>query len=196
MTLVGIALSSNKDAVNTQLVRYALSLFEGCESEVIVIENTEVEEDTMEDLLVAPVLTVNSGIISTIRAAELVLLSLEEMTNTTTQESLIEIITSHKGLKDKAYLLISYSSDDTCHTLDYTVSQIKNVGGEVWGSYFLPYVHDNFDVKEQSISNIGLRLQLMRQINQLRYKKLGLSDRHSSCGIERPSREQGDESDY
>ncbi len=196
MTLVGIALGNNKNAVSTQLVRYALSLFEGCETEVVVIEDAEGEEDGMEDVLVAPFPTIHSGIISTIRAAELVLLSLEEMTDTTPQESLIEIITSHKGLKEKAFLLISHSSDDTCYVLNHAVSQIKNAGGEVWGTYFLPYVQDNFDVKDQSISNIGLRLQLMRQINQLRYKKLGLSDRHSSCGIERPGREQGDESDY
>ncbi len=68
---------------------------------------------------------------------------------------------------------------------------------EILDTYVFSNFKKEFDFNTPIIPNVRLRLQLIQKINHILYGKLHMKDIHrSSCGIDRPSTECGDESDY
>lgn len=178
MALIGIDISNNKQLVSSQLMHYALSLFEGCGSEVITYK--EVKE----------------VIFSTILSAELIVLSLSEENEEVDLTTLLEVLVKEKLVVNQPFFLLAIASNEQSDKLNQTIKLIEQKGGIVWDSYLLPHAQDNFDSKEGVIKTISFRLQLMRKVNQLRYEKLGINDQQNSCGIEREKGEYGDESGH
>ena len=72
----------------------------------------------------------------------------------------------------------------------------KSLDMDICETYYLPDVEANFDNEQGLIAPTRLRLELIKKVNQIRYNKLKIVPRTSSCGIERSDIECGDESDY
>lgn len=178
MALIGIEISNNKHQINSQLLHYALSLFEGCDSEVL--SHRAVKEE----------------VFSIINTAELLILSLSEEMEDSNLENLIKVLAKVNFLVDQPFFLLATASNDHSDKLRQTVQLIEQKGGVVWDSFLLPHATDSFDSKEGVIATISLRLQLMRKVNHLRYEKLGVKDHQNSCGIRRRKGEYGDESEH
>lgn len=194
MKILGLTLSDYQEAIDTKLLNYALSLFEGYETEIISIENVEETSFDTDMMSIAP--KIDAHLLTTIKRTELLVISLQEDTNSEPMIALVESLSEKNSLEGKGILILQSSFTEQVYSLTDLLSTIDKTRAEVWGSYFLPNIHENFDTEENIIANIHLRLQLIRKVNNIRYNQLGLRDHPSSCGIRRSKGESGDESDY
>lgn len=80
---------------------------------------------------------------------------------------------------------------------DSTIEIIIQQGNNILDTYFFSNFEEEFDSISSTIPNVRLRLQLIKKINYILYKKLYLKDiNRFTCGIDRPSIERGDENGY
>lgn len=172
MNIIGI-LSKNDDLImpHERLLNYTLSLFEQCQTEVINVCNSK---EGFENLIrKSPVLVISGD-----------KCNVEEIVGRIDKQLLV----------NKPVFLLSTSNTGEVEIMG---EFFERVGMEVWECYSLPNFHENFDGKEDVISTVRLRLELIRKVNYILYNQLGLKDKdRTSCGIERDKYEYGDESDY
>jgi hypothetical protein len=97
--------------------------------------------------------------------------------------------------KNKPVLLIQFSKEKTSNDLNIIQEKLAQQGITIWGTYLLPTYQASFNL-EEGIVNTGKRLELIRIINRIIYTNMQRRSKGASCGINRFTREYGDESDY
>lgn len=164
----------NNNTINQQLANYTLSLFEQTKTEVVDVTCETIEE-----------------ISTKIEKSNLVILVMDE-----TESS--PHIFNKTVLQEKPILLLSTYSEQEDNTSEIAVilKDLKQCGNEVWGIFSLLNTKEAFNT-EQEITNITLRLTLIRMINSIMYHNLGIRDNNKfSCGITPPKHYVGDSIGY
>jgi len=97
--------------------------------------------------------------------------------------------------KKKPVLLIQFTKEKTSDDLIVIQNKLVEQGITVWGTYLLTGSQTSFN-PDDGIINTGKRLVLIRLINSIIYNNIQIKRKGASCGINRFTREYGDESDY
>jgi hypothetical protein len=181
-------------SIHKQLVNYALSLFKQIPTEMIDLKINQ-ELNLVEIKASKP--NESNKLIDLINESSLLVISLN-VENDSYQSILKMINQEQSDLTNKKPILLiitSSKNNDIRHIIDGIKNEIQENGVEVYETFVLPNYENNFENSE--ISNIRLRLDLIRKINRIMYNQLKIRDNsYFTCGID-PNRDYcGDAIEY
>ncbi len=171
MTITAI---TNSITINQLLGNYSLTLFEQTKTEIIDVSTIKI-----------------SDLKTKIIDSNLVLLIINDKNDWLSEEVL-------SSLKNKPILLQTRYSDKHKNTLliTKTIAQLKNQNCEIWGVYSLLNSDVAFN-SDHEITDVGLRLKLIRLINSIMFHDLSIRNNNKfSCGITPPKYYVGDSIGY
>jgi chromate reductase len=203
MKILGIAGSNSKKSINKSLVNYATSLFEKADINVIDLNDYEVAIYGIDRELATGIPPEITALASLIDKVDLLVISLAEHNSTYTVAfknvyDWLSRVPNRKAFSEKPMLLMATSPGGRggAAVLEAAQSRFPRDGSELLSTFSLPSFHDNF--KDGEISNIALRIVLIRAINQMKYSNFDMyyKDNSFTCGIDASKDDSGDAIEY
>lgn len=173
MKLLAFGGSNSRNSINKKLAAYAASLFEGYEMKVIDLNDFAMplfSVDLEAEIGSPPAV---DAFMKEIREADFIVLSLAENNRiyNVGYKNIFDWV-SRRGRKvyaDKPMLLMAASTGERGgeSVLEFAVRTMPRYGGQVKGTFSLPFFDDNFDVANNRISNPELNSRLVSIIKEI-----------------------------
>jgi len=174
MKLLAFAASNSKKSINKQLVKYAASLVDGAEIEVLDLNDYELPLFSVdrEAELGHPELA--KAFLSRIAASDALMISFAEHNGSYSAawKNLFDWSSriGPKVFQDKPMVLLSTSpgARGGASVLAAATGSAPFFGGDVKASLAIPSFHENFDVERGMLRNEELKTRLIDAVGQLR----------------------------
>ena len=203
MKIVAIAGSSSKKSINRSLSEYASTLFENAKTDLLDLNNYEVEIYSIDKELEGGVPSQIIALAQLIDASDLMVLSLAEHNGTYSAAfkniyDWLSRIPNRKALGSKPLLLMATSPGPRggLGVLEAAQSRFPRDGSEILATFSLPSFNDNFNASE--ISTINYKTELIKKVNdiKLNHFKMHYKDDSFTCGIDPTKDDCGDAIEY
>lgn len=202
MKVIGFAGSSSRNSINKKLVEYTLSLFEHVETDILDLNDFEVEIYSVDKENEQGIPEKIKAFSAKVDAASLLVISLAEHNGSYTAAfkniyDWLSRIPNRKVFNNKPILLMATSPGGRggASVLATATDRFARDGSEIWETFSLPNFQESFDREGNPI--IDLRLKLKRKINHIIYNKLKIvDDNYFTCGIDRSRNPCGDANEY
>jgi NAD(P)H-dependent FMN reductase len=203
MKIVAIAGSSSKKSINRSLSEYASTLFENAKTDLLDLNNYEVEIYSIDKELEGGVPSQIIALAQLIDASDLIVLSLAEHNGTYSAAfkniyDWLSRIPNRKALGSKPLLLMATSPGPRggLGVLEAAQSRFPRDGSEILATFSLPSFNDNFNASE--ISTINYKTELIKKVNdiKLNHFKMHYKDDSFTCGIDPTKDDCGDAIEY
>ena len=164
------AASTSRNSINRKLVTYAASLLQGCEVEVLDLNDYELPLFSVdrEAELGQPQLA--QAFLDRIRASDALIVAFAEHNGcySAAYKNLFDWMSriQPKVYQDKRMLLVATSPGGRGgrSVLDLAISQLPRFGGELSGSVSVPLFADNFDSERGVISNAEIDAEMRQAV--------------------------------
>lgn len=169
--IIAFAGSDSKTSINKQLATYAASLVENAEATVLDLNDFELPMYSMNVELAEGIPVNAHKFLNVIKATDGIVLSLAEHNGTyaTAFKNLFDWMSRIDGKlwSDKPMLLMATSpgARGGATGLEIAKGRFGFMGGNIVGSFSLPYFNDNFS--DGKITNEELNSQLIEEVQQL-----------------------------
>jgi NAD(P)H-dependent FMN reductase len=203
MKIVAIAGSSSKNSINKRLSNYASSLFENAKTDLLDLNNYEVEIYSVDKELENGVPSKIIALAQLIDASDLLVLSLAEHNGSFSAAfkniyDWLSRIPNRKALGSKPLLLMATSPGPRggLGVLEAAQSRFPRDGSEILTTFSLPSFNAHFKASE--ISTISYKMELLKKVNELKVNhfKMHYKDDSFSCGIDPTKDDCGDAIEY
>ncbi len=166
MKILGYSSSTETESEN--VLNYALSLFEGCKTEIVDLDNSEF---------------ILSGV-------SMIVVLIDDLKYS---KRILNAICKPGESNELGFFLICNTTDS--ETRELLMKPWLSADLDLWGDF--SFQKDDIENSSITIVNTRQRLELIRKINQILFKRLELEDPNKfSCGIERSDDDLCDASDY
>ena len=172
MKIIAFAATSSRQSINQKLVRYAASLVEMAEVEVLDLNDYELPlfSEDREKELGQPQLA--QDFLAKIAEADAIIISFAEHNGTYTAayKNLFDWCSRiKKPYQNKPMVMLSTSpgARGGATVLQKAVSSAGYFDGDVRGSLAVPSFNEHFDVEQGHMTNGGLRAELLEQLAAL-----------------------------
>ena len=167
MKILAFAASNNVNSINQKLTRYAASLIEQADIEMLSIDDYEMPlfSDTREKELGSPALAQQFH--QKIGEADAIIISFAEHNGTYTAayKNLFDWASRIKGkvFQNKPMILLSTSpgAGGAANVLKTAVESAPYFGADVKGSLSIPSFFENFDIQTNQLTNEDLKAELL-----------------------------------
>jgi NAD(P)H-dependent FMN reductase len=203
MKIIAFAGSNSEKSINKELAKYASSLFEDATIKLIDLNNYEVTIYGIDKELKNGIPRKILELAELIKCSNLLILSLAEHNGTYSVAfknvyDWLSRIPNQKVFNGKPILLMATSPGERGGASVLKTAQIRFTrdGSEILNSFSLPNFRDNF--KKSEILDVKLRTELIRKVNQIKYKhfKSYYKDNSFTCGIDPTKDDCGDAIEY
>ncbi len=203
MKIVGIPGSNSRNSINKNLVKYASTLFENAKTEILDLNDFEVDIYGIDKELASGIPFKIQELSSIIDAADLLIISLAEHNGTYSVAfknvyDWLSRVPNRKSLGSKPILLMATSPGGRggLGVIQAAQSRFPRDGSEVIDVFSLPNFNDNFS--ESEIKNVKLRTELIKKVNGIKknHFKMHYKDDGFTCGIDVSKDDCGDAIEY
>ncbi len=203
MKILGFAGSNSKKSINKSLVHYASSLFEGAQVNLIDLNDFAVEIYSIDLELEKGIPKKIIELAGLINRVDLLIVSLAEHNGSYTVAfknvyDWLSRIPNQKVFQEKPILLMATSpgARGGRGVLETAQSRFSRDSSQILHTFSLPNFHENF--KDAEISNIKLKMELIKKVNQTKYNhfKMHYKDDSFTCGIDPTKDDCGDAIEY
>jgi len=203
MKILGFSVSNSQNSINKSLVKYASSLFENAQSNLLDLNDYEVEIFSVDKELINGIPNKIITLASKIDRANLLIISLAEHNDSYSAAfkniyDWLSRIPNRKVLGKIPVLLLSTSSGskESSSVLAAALDRFPRDGSEVLESFYLPNFQDNFS--DGSISTFKMRIELIQKVNKIKYGRFKhfYKDDSFTCGIDPTKDDCGDAIEY
>lgn len=172
MKVVAFAASSSRQSINQQLVRYAASLIDGADVELLDINDYELPlfSEDKEKELGQPQLA--HDFLAKLASAGVLLISFAEHNGsyTAAYKNLFDWCSRiKKPYQHKSMIMLSTSpgARGGATVLQQAVNSAGHFDGDVKGSLAVPQFHQHFDVEQGCLTDAALRDALLAELAKL-----------------------------
>jgi len=203
MKIVGIPGSNSSNSINKSLVKYASTLFENAQIELLDLNDFAVDIYSVDKEEASGIPKKIEELCSIIDNTDLLIISLAEHNGTYSVAfknvyDWLSRIPNRKALGSKPILLMASSpgARGGLGVMEAAQSRFPRDGSEILDTFSLPNFNDNFIASE--INNVKLKTELIRKVNGVKnnHFKMHYKDDGFTCGIDVSKDDCGDAIEY